>query len=224
MTTMNEEPIEVASIFREENLAARIEQNQSYMKRLLDEWVANPYFGLPSYYSPNERLFVTKHARLTQNLQSESEYIKANATTFAECGLYSFGMGATEDKTICFYCNVKLNSWEPDDCIFYEHARWSPNCKFLNLIMGRQFIIEVIKNEKLNDDPKKHAVEIYNKFKIEPVENSTSKYNCKVCYCHENNCAISPCGHMLCIQCATNINTCPICRSQIFDLIKIYNS
>lgn len=49
----------------------------------------------------------------------------------ARAGFFYLGEG---DKVKCFSCGVTLHQWEPDDSAYLEHARWSPNCKYLPLV------------------------------------------------------------------------------------------
>lgn len=43
----------------------------------------------------------------------------------------------------CFCCNKGLNNWQSKDHPWTEHAIWSPDCKFLLLMKGKQFVEEV---------------------------------------------------------------------------------
>jgi len=48
---------------------------------------------------------------------------------------------------------------------------------------------------------------------------------CKICYENPINCVISKCGHMVvCLKCSKNISNCPICRTKIVEIIKIFKS
>ena len=46
---------------------------------------------------------------------------------------------------------------------------------------------------------------------------------CVVCLDEPKNCALIPCGHMLCFDCACNLSECPICRDIIEDVLKVYH-
>ncbi|XP_015199963.1 baculoviral IAP repeat-containing protein 5b [Lepisosteus oculatus] len=37
------------------------------------------------------------------------------------------------DVACCFFCLKELEGWEPDDDPWYEHAKRSPHCGFLNM-------------------------------------------------------------------------------------------
>ncbi|KAL8599224.1 hypothetical protein ACOMHN_007940 [Nucella lapillus] len=51
----------------------------------------------------------------------------------ARCGLYYTGDG---DRVRCFHCDVLLYNWEPGDDPYREHARWYPDCQYLQLLKG----------------------------------------------------------------------------------------
>jgi len=41
---------------------------------------------------------------------------------------------------LCFYCDHGIENWEEDDEPWAEHARLSPNCSYLLLNRGIQFV------------------------------------------------------------------------------------
>lgn len=45
-----------------------------------------------------------------------------------------------DDQMVCFYCSQGLKYWEDDDDPWVEHAKWSPNCFYLLLNKGKQFV------------------------------------------------------------------------------------
>jgi len=44
------------------------------------------------------------------------------------------------DATKCFHCSTTLHSWEADDDVWVEHAKWSNNCGFLIAEKGLDFV------------------------------------------------------------------------------------
>lgn len=38
------------------------------------------------------------------------------------------------DITTCFFCGVTVHNWENIDNAFFEHRKWSPCCKYINMI------------------------------------------------------------------------------------------
>ncbi|GFT03129.1 baculoviral IAP repeat-containing protein 3 [Nephila pilipes] len=55
----------------------------------------------------------------------------------AKAGFFSIGIG---DFVKCFHCNGGLQSWEPGDDPWIEHARWFGHCDFVRLNKGEDFI------------------------------------------------------------------------------------
>jgi len=47
------------------------------------------------------------------------------------------------DLVQCFCCNRGLINWQSKDDPWTEHAFWSPTCKYLLLMKGKQFVEEV---------------------------------------------------------------------------------
>ena len=54
-------------------------------------------------------------------------------------------------------------------------------------------------------------------------KNEMSDGDCLICCERDKNCVFIPCGHTgCCIQCGYNLETCPICRSDISSVNKVY--
>mmetsp|Transcript_5976 Transcript_5976/g.8935 ORF Transcript_5976/g.8935 Transcript_5976/m.8935 type:complete len:534 (+) Transcript_5976:132-1733(+) len=47
---------------------------------------------------------------------------------------------------------------------------------------------------------------------------------CKICYEREMDCALLPCGHMVCQQCSKRIHSCPHCRKAFTRVQKLFKS
>ncbi|TEA37758.1 hypothetical protein DBR06_SOUSAS9210088, partial [Sousa chinensis] len=58
----------------------------------------------------------------------------------AAAGFFHTGQ---QDKVRCFFCYGGLQSWEPGDDPWTEHARWFPRCEFLLRTKGRDFVCRV---------------------------------------------------------------------------------
>jgi len=46
----------------------------------------------------------------------------------------------SNDEVRCYYCDGGLQNWEVADNSWVEHAKWFPNCGFLNLVKGEKFL------------------------------------------------------------------------------------
>jgi len=47
---------------------------------------------------------------------------------------------------------------------------------------------------------------------------------CKICWVQSVDCALVDCGHLMCVKCAVNVNTCPFCRRKVITRVKLYYS
>ncbi|XP_038213958.1 baculoviral IAP repeat-containing protein 7-B [Zerene cesonia] len=57
--------------------------------------------------------------------------------SLAEAGFFYTGV---EDQVRCFYCDGGLGKWEAGDIPWREHARWFPQCGYVLLLKGQQFV------------------------------------------------------------------------------------
>jgi hypothetical protein len=46
---------------------------------------------------------------------------------------------------------------------------------------------------------------------------------CKICFEEEYSAILYPCGHMLCETCGRQMVDCPICRTRVVDVVKVYS-
>ncbi|XP_039956744.1 death-associated inhibitor of apoptosis 2 [Bactrocera tryoni] len=58
----------------------------------------------------------------------------------AQAGLYYQNV---EDQVRCFHCNIGLRSWQREDDPWFEHAKWFPQCQFVRLVKGANYIQHV---------------------------------------------------------------------------------
>ncbi|RZD34249.1 MAG: hypothetical protein CXT79_02990 [Thaumarchaeota archaeon] len=63
--------------------------------------------------------------------------LKQKPNMLSEAGFFYTG---SSDKVICFYCNGGLQNWEPRDSPLEEHAKYYPDCGFLNLCMPPGYV------------------------------------------------------------------------------------
>lgn len=50
------------------------------------------------------------------------------------------------------------------------------------------------------------------------------KTQCKLCLDADARFHFRPCGHLCCETCASRVTTCPVCRANIDEKLKIYYS
>lgn len=95
------------------------------------------------------------------------------------------------------------------------------NSKF-NLLQADKYIKELkTKQKKLQSALKviKNDNEILNK----TLEYEKEKYKCNVCFQNLKDCIIEPCRHFTgCMSCCSQLNKCPICRTEITSYITIF--
>ena len=71
------------------------------------------------------------HARLRSFLAGWPNFYGPTPKELAAAGFFYLGR---KDQTQCFYCGVKLERWRMQDCAIDEHKKFSPRCKYLELI------------------------------------------------------------------------------------------
>jgi hypothetical protein len=92
-----------------------------------------------------------------------------------------------------------------------------------------QYFNNVINIMNRNNKGMKNEITIKDK-EIEILKSNVSKYECIICMDNNKNIILQPCGHLVyCNDCYNNyynmqkFMTCPICRNEIYNIIKIYN-
>lgn len=86
------------------------------------------------------------------------------------------------DQVTCFFCNIKLSSWEMGDNEISEHFRWSKNCPLINVKTTLNIPIEPIShlNELLSKFSSWKIVRQTGPYPETPIENmSTLNQNIK---------------------------------------------
>lgn len=63
----------------------------------------------------------------------------------AECGFFiKYFTGHSADSVACFYCGVILNNFKVDeDNLFIEHAKYIPDCGYLNRLCPRELFLAI---------------------------------------------------------------------------------
>lgn len=138
--------------------------------------------------------------------------IVVSATQLAQAGFFYRGKA---DKAVCYYCDATLKQWEEGDDPLTEHAKLQPDCNFLLLIKGREFIQQferpanIETEDEVEDDDD------------DSVENNNEKTDdCSICLTSSKDTILVPCGHSTCCKCSFNVSTCPECRADILARIK----
>ncbi|XP_064478323.1 E3 ubiquitin-protein ligase XIAP-like isoform X1 [Ornithodoros turicata] len=81
---------------------------------------------------------------------------KGNTQNMAKAGFFYTG---TDDLTTCFQCGNSVCSWDGDDDPLVEHARWFPECPYVELQLGDLAINDVTQTHR-NLIAKQHEAEM----------------------------------------------------------------
>lgn len=95
--------------------------------------------GLRQYSGPKRKDYVTKESR-EKSFSRWPERVVQKPSEMAEAGFFYCGLS---DHVRCFHCGSGLRNWEIDDKPWEQHARWYPDCNFVLLSKGQEFIDKV---------------------------------------------------------------------------------
>lgn len=93
--------------------------------------------GVHAHKRPKKPKYGTLDARMNTFVNWPDDLIQTS-DVLAQAGFYYEGLG---DQVRCFHCDGGLKHWDPQDDPWTEHARWFPNCGFILLLKGPEFII-----------------------------------------------------------------------------------
>ena len=175
---------------------------------------------------------IPKYMTLDSRLKSFEAWPAANKgpspLALATSGFYYTN---NADITKCFSCSLQLYCWKKGDSPLMEHSKWRPNCSFLKLAKGFQFVkrANLLLNKKdqreLTTD---EAEELHMLTKqsdmpdyiINPLQDP--EHPCVVCFAQERSVLFQPCSHVACcLWCAPLLQACPICKSPLLSLMSI---
>lgn len=168
---------------------------------------------------------VFQHRLRTFTYWPRSDIIKGEL--LAQAGFYYAGQ---EDKVTCFSCRNTLHRWEPGDDPWVEHAKWFSVCTHLYKERGEEFIKRitgsttiVTSNETGQSNKETESTTITTSNESGQSNKETEEYLCKICMDNKINVVLLPCGHLVsCIQCASALNKCPICRVSLQSYVRTY--
>nr|SVE88493.1 EOG090X01XB [Daphnia sinensis] len=108
--------------------------------------------GIRKHTGPRYITFATLDARL-KSYGHWPPQLKQTPRAMAQAGFFHLGVN---DHVNCFHCGSGLRNWEPDDDPWLEHARWFPQCRFVMLMKGEQYIKEA--KESMSTPKVKHSL------------------------------------------------------------------
>lgn len=95
--------------------------------------------GLPQHSGPKRKDFISQRDR-EDSFAQWPEMVKQKPKELAEAGFFYCGLS---DHVRCFHCGNGLRNWEKDDDPWEEHARWYPECNYVLVKKGQEFIDKV---------------------------------------------------------------------------------
>lgn len=155
----------------------------------------------------------------------------------SDAGFYYTGTG---DKVTCFACGGGLKNWKPEDIPWEQHAFHYRSCLYVKRAKGQGFIDAAV--QKLEEDErfkKSNPCATLRNGSEGPSENNDplelnaqnacdeneNENMCRLCDENKYNAVFIPCGHVYaCIKCAFSVKTCPVCRDNHTDVVRLYFS
>lgn len=153
----------------------------------------------------------------------------------ARCGFY---FRNTLDWVTCYWCDVTLGRWQPEDVPHLEHFQKSPRCRVALLAVNltekialarkglepesAKYRLSKAEFEKLTQ-PKRVDPEETKSLKCNPPQKENSMY-CVVCLEQWKSVLFLKCRHLVCCEkCSLQINDlCPLCRTPISEKLKVF--
>ena len=98
------------------------------------------FFGmpLPQHSAPENMDFISQIER--EKSFEKWPLVHQKPKELAEAGFFYCGLS---DHVRCFHCGYGLRNWEKGDNPWEEHARWYPECIFVHLKKGKEFVEQV---------------------------------------------------------------------------------
>ncbi|XP_065342052.1 baculoviral IAP repeat-containing protein 7-B-like [Cloeon dipterum] len=163
--------------------------------------------NIQDWYAPLNARFVTLKSRQDsfKNLWPRSH--KQTSLELAQAGFFYTGIG---DRVICFYCNLGLKDWDPNDDPFVQHCKWNSSCQYLLMRKGHSFVEKVLHGNENLEISATCAIRVGKRSDLKClkcIKNNVSKLNL-------------PCGHVAyCSECSEP--SCTICNEEVIAEIHL---
>lgn len=95
--------------------------------------------GIQPIRAPKEEKYSCLDARI-RTFSSWPRPDIQDPEVLATAGFYFQGI---DDQVRCFHCNGGLRTWQKEDDAWFEHAKWFPQCQFVQLVKGDQYVKSV---------------------------------------------------------------------------------
>ena len=186
----------------------------------------------------------TAYATMESRLHTFREWPRAMPQKPRDLARAGFVYKGTGDHVKCFYCNLGLKNWDVEDVPLKEHEKHFPECAYLQQVLADDLmesrrqeakpkaslpprsptgtgIEEGVKRMKLDEDAVDNQSNDELKKLCRENERLKERISCKMCLDQLSEVVFEPCHHFVsCIDCASNLTGCPMCRSEITTFIK----
>lgn len=93
-----------------------------------------PVYQYPfAEWVPNSIFYADYNIR-SNSFEKWPKQLKPTKSELVKAGFFYKGIG---DSVECFFCGISLHDWESKDNAIIEHKKWSPHCKFVDMISHR---------------------------------------------------------------------------------------
>lgn len=111
--------------------------------------------GLEKPKSPVHSDYISYDARL-RTFDAWPKSLPQIKEQLADAGFFYTGKS---DRTLCYHCGKGLKDWEPQDDPWEAHAKWYPNCYYLLLVKGQEYV-NAIRGEDVAPSSEKEIMQI----------------------------------------------------------------
>lgn len=196
--------------------------------------------GMARLAVPSRRPTYPEYVVYESRLLSFKDWPKAvrqKPSELAEAGFFYTGRS---DHTRCFHCGGGLKGWEvsggpprpargshfacvkDDDVPWEQHARWFPKCNYLILKKTREYVERVVSRQPAEKQEERQQKTVK---PTDTKEEANVSFVCKICFCNKDAVLFAPCRHVVaCVDCAPGLSTCPICRTPLESVVRVFLS
>ena len=163
-----------------------------------------------------------------------------NTSICYDLALAGFIPCGASNYMICFCCLGAIQNLKEDEDPWILHAKFYPECNYVQSRKGREFVETVLMNHTADDEERRRkSIEcktqrdrLFPRKKEAPPSSILSSNSCR-CYCsicltNEKSILIYPCLHLACCEgCKPFLRDrryCIICRGRVRKMVKVYLS
>ena len=120
---------------------------------------------------------------------------------------------------------AEAHMWEDNDDAWTQHARHYPDCHYLLLRKGKEFVDSIKNATSRKPSKRKEKDENKEEHKETSVkeEDEEQQLRSKVCYTEPIEVVLIPCRHFVAsTSCTVRVRKCPLCRSKTRAYVRAY--